>query len=565
MSPSEITWSRWNVERTECVGRRGAVASKHVLGTRAGIEVLRDGGNAIDAAVATAFTVAVVEPFMSGIGGGGFMALYDARGGGTVVIDFGMISPRAAHQEMFPLLPGGGPTGYFGWDAVVDDANIVGHRAAAVPGAVAGLLLAHERFGRLPLARLLEPAIHYAENGVEVDWFTSYIIGTSLAELRRFPASRAVFTRDDRPLLPFMAGQGDRLVQRDLSATLRAIAAGGADAFYRGPIADAIHEDMARNGGLITRDDLAAYRPRIIAPGLIGRYRGCTLAGIPAPSGGPTVMEMLGIMDRFDLRSLGHNSAPALHIIAEAGLKAFGDRFAFLSDPASDRDDNAPGMVDVLLDDAYLDRVSSAIDPHGPRRVLPVPDAGRDRRERTTTTLATADEDGNLLALTTTVMSSFGSAVLVPGTGIVLNNGMMWFDPRPGRPNSVGPAKRPLNNMSPVIVLRDNKPFMAVGAMGGRRIIGAVVAIVSNVLDYGMGMQQACAAPRVDLSTERVLADPRIPPDVLNDLRSRGHDVTELEDTFGAFEYGSPAGILVDQGLLCTGVDPLNPAAAAAF
>jgi gamma-glutamyltranspeptidase/glutathione hydrolase len=270
-------------------------------------------------------------------------------------------------------------------------------------------------------------------------------------------------------------------------------------------------------------------------------------------------------MDRFDLRSLGHNSVPALHVTAEAGLKAFSDRYAFLSDPALAHDDKAPDMVVALLDDAYLNQVSSAIDPHGPRSVLPVPNFGRDRRERTTTTLATADEDGNALALTNTVMSSFGSAVLVPGTGIVLNNGMMWFDPRPGRPNSVGPAKRPLNNMSPLIVLRDNKPLMAVGAMGGRRIIGAVATIVSNVLDYGMGMQQACAAPRVDLSTTCVLADPRIPPDVLHELRSRGHDVTELEDTFGAFEYGSPAGIYIDQGRLHTGVDPLNPAAAAAF
>ena len=559
---STVSRSEWRVTRTEARGRRGAVAAKHPLAVDVGIDVLRDGGSAVDAAVAMAFALGVVEPYMSGIGGGGFMVLYDAARGASEAVDFAMIAPRAAGPDTFRLVDGGGPAGFFGWDAVEGEANIVGHRAAAIPGAVAGLLLAHQRHGRLPRTRLLEPAIALAHDGVDADWFASLMIAGSMAELSRFPASAGVFVPRGRPPRPYLGEPADRLVQRDLAETLRAIAAGGADAFYRGAIAEAMHDEMARHGGLLTRGDLAAYRPRLHEPGLLGRYRGHTLVGVPAPSGGPTVLQSLAIMDRFDLPALGLGTAAALHVVAEAGLRAFADRFAHLSGDES----TAAATTARLLDPGYIDAIARDIDPHGAAPGPVTPGDGPDRREHTTTTLAVADGDGNVVVLTSTLLSIFGSAVTVPGTGILLNNGMMWFDPRPGRPNSVGPGKRPLNNMSPLLVLREGRPRLAIGAMGGRRIIGAVTQIVSNVLDFGMSVQEACAAPRLDASTGALLADPRLSAEALAELRSRGRDVTVAPDLVGAFEYGSPAGILIDaDGTLRTGVDPLNPAAAAAF
>lgn len=567
---SQLSRSVWRATRTEARGRSGAVAAKHELGAEAGVQVLRDGGNAVDAAVAMAFTVAVVEPYMSGLGGGGFMVVYDAARGDTAVIDFAMVAPIAARPDMFPLIPKGGPTGFFGWDAVENDANIVGHKAAAVPGAVAGLLLAHQRYGRLPIGRLMEPAIGYARGGVDVDWYTCFQIGAHLGTLRRFPDTASIFAPGRLPLAPTQDVPTSRLIQPDLARTLQTIAGHGSAAFYGGEIAEAIHEEMARHGGLITREDLAAYRPRVHTPGLAGRYRGHTLIGPPAPSGAPTVFETLALSDRFDLAAFGHGSPETLHVFAEAGLQAFADRMAHLADPSQSERAGIGGadrdIVAHLLSDGYIERTAARIDPRGYRTSSPGAVDGPDRRERTTTTLAAADGAGNAVALTTTLLSSFGCGVTVPGTGVLLNNGMMWFDPRPDRPNSAGPGKRPLNNMSPILVLREGRPMMVVGAMGGRRIIDAVAAIVSNVVDFGMTMQEACEAPRLDLSTGEVLADSRLPADVIENLRRRGHVVRVQDDTFGAFEYGSPAAILIEpDGLMRTGVDPLNPAAAAAF
>ncbi len=558
-----VSRSTQSVSRTEVRGRHGAVAAKHELAAEVGIDVLREGGGAVDAAVAMAFTLGVVEPYMSGLGGGGFMVVAEATGA-TRVIDFAVVAPRHAAPEMFELA--GGVTGFFAWPAVVGDANITGHRAVGVPGAVAGLLESHRLYGMLPLSRLLDPAIGFARDGFEADTFTSFMIGQSVAELRRFPASVDVFLPEGRPPIPRSSQPGERVLQRDLAQTLELIGRHGADVFYRGELAAAIAEEMARHDGILERHDLATYRPRVHAPGLVGEYRGCRLVGVPAPSGGPTVLETLALLQRFDVAALGAVGADGLHLLIEAETQAFADRFQYLSDASGTDDQEGGDAVAQLLSPSHLDAAAARIKPRGARAIPPARAVAHEDSERTTTTLAVCDGEGTMVTLTTTLLSSFGSSVTVPGTGILLNNGMMWFDPRPGRPNSVGPGKRPLNNMSPLVVLREGRPWLAVGAMGGRRIIGAAAAIVRNAVDFGMGMQEACAAPRPDVSTGEVLIDPRVPPEVIAALRERGHDLRICDDTLGAFEYGSPACIMRDDsGLLTTGVDPLNPAAAMAF
>ncbi|MDW8059699.1 MAG: gamma-glutamyltransferase [Thermomicrobium sp.] len=542
--------SEWIIDRTEALGSRGMVVAQHELAAEIGAEVLEDGGNAVDAAVATAFALGVVEPFMSGIGGGGLMLVHLAESRETVAIDFGMCAPLAARPDLYELLPKRSAT-RFGWRAVKDDANLHGPLAIAVPGAVAGLATALARYGTRPLAELLQPAIRLAREGFPVSWHTSLEMAQDAALLARYPTTRAIFTRDGLPL-PVQSGlQPTILQQPELARSLEAIAAGGAETFYRGELGATLVEGLQRLGALLTLEDLSRYSVRIGKP-LRGAYRGHRVETAPAPSGGPTLLESLHIMDCFPIAELGHNTGPALHVLIEAFRQAFVDRFAYLADPAF-----VPVPVERLLDPSYAreraseigERARARIEPGAPSRLgvervfapsLPNYGAG------STTHISVVDRWGNAVALTQTLLSAWGSRVVAPDTGILMNNGMFWFDPEPGHANSIEPGKRPLANMAPTFVFSDDRLFLVLGAMGGRRIIDAVAQVVSNVVDHRLGIQAAISAPRIDCSVQPSAVSARIDPRAIAELERRGHRLEIVREDFADVPFASPGGILCD-------------------
>lgn len=559
------TESRWMLDRTEAIGAEGMVAAKHPLAAQAGAAILREGGNAVDAAVCAAAVLGVVEPFMSGLGGGGYLVLHTA-GGADAVIDFGMVAPKAATPGMFPLANGANP-GMFGWPTVVDDANLHGPRSIAVPGAPAGFALAAERFGTMPLAALLQPAIGFAENGFLPNWHTTLNTAIDLWLIARHPETQRIFAPAGIPWSP-LPGMREPLRQPDLARTLSALAEGGADAFYHGETAQRIVGHVRESGGILATDDFAAYRARVVPP-LRGKYRGCEVLATPTASGGPTVLQTLAQLDGANLGTMGHNSAAALHEIAEACRGAFIDRFAWLAD-----EDRVEVPLAALLSQGYAasrraelrsDRARIPLLPGsrealGVRHSLARSVAAYGAPRMTTTHVSAIDRHGNAASLTNTLLAGWGSGVTAPGTGVLLNNGMMWFDPEPGRPNSVEGGKRPLSNMAPVVVLREGQTFMSLGAMGGRRIMNAIPQILANVVDFGMSMQAAITAPRIDLSTGALQASDRIAPSTLATLAAMGYDVQPIEEDVLGFEFASPVGILRQDGMLHGGANPYYPA-----
>ncbi|HEY7034253.1 MAG TPA: gamma-glutamyltransferase family protein [Thermomicrobiales bacterium] len=541
--------------KREAVAAGGMITCLHPLAADAAVAVLRDGGNAIDAAVVAGFVLGVVEPMMSGVGGGGILAVRLADGR-VVVIEHAPQAPAAATPDMFTLV-GEGTAGFYGWPSVEGNANIVGPRAIAVPGTVAGLSLALARFGSLPLADALAPAIRLAEEGFPLDWFTASAIAVDTKYLRRFPASAAIFLPDGVPLPPHYDIYPSRLVQRDLAATLRQIARGGAETFYRGELARRLAADLGP-GALLTADDLAAYEPRVYEgdDARIGAYRGLDIDGAPFEGGAVTTAEILGLLDHHPAPDRP-GSGPAYHLTVEAARRAFADRFASLADHAQV---DAPWAT--LRDPAYLAERAAEIDPE--RAVLDV-GAGRVASPAGghTTHLCVVDAARNTVALTQTLLDHFGSRVVAPGTGVVLNNGMMWFDPRPGRPNSVAGGKRALTAMSPLVLSRDGQPVLAIGGSGGRKILTAVAQVVGHVVDHGYGPQAAIEVPRVHCEGIDTLVDSRADPDAIADLERRGHRLKVMTESPVHANFALPNAIAIGaDGLLRGGVDPLRPGTA---
>lgn len=556
--------SRWLIDKTEVTARDGLVVSKDVLASRAGIEMLRAGGNAVDAAVAAAFTVGVVEPWMNGIGGGGFMVIHLARENRTLVIDYAMRGPRRADENLFEL-EDGYSTDLFGWRKVKDDANIHGWKSIAVPGAVAGLCHAQQAYGRLSLQQVMAPAIRCAREGFPVTWYTQLQISADAQLISRYPETARYFFDAGMPKVALYDG-ANKVVQEDLARTLEAIAAEGPDIFYRGAIARRMAAAMAENGGLITEEDLASYRVRVVDPAPAVKFGRFDLFTSPCPSGGTTLQEIGAILDGSGIEETGHNSADALHLIAEASRLAWADRFGHLCDP-----DLMRFPWQALYADAYAAERRSLIDrrrameaaaPGNPAAFGPA--AGRSGPDGSTTALVAADSDHNMVSITQTLMASFGSRVTVPGTGILMNNGMYWFDPEPGKPNSVGPGKKPLNNMAPLLVMRDGKPFLAISSSGGRKIVGANLNLFLNAANFRMSMQEAVSAPRIDLSAGYIEADDRIAPETLEALKLKGHKVIVTTESFHPHRFASPTCLRIDpeSGLLTSGTDPLHVAAA---
>jgi gamma-glutamyltranspeptidase / glutathione hydrolase len=531
------------------------VASAHPLATQAGVEILQQGGNAIDAAVATTLAISVVEPFSAGIGGGGFMM---AKFGKEMKsLDFRERAPQKASRNMYLDAQG----------KVRPKVSLEGHLAAGVPGTIAGLAAAHKQYGKLPWRTVVAPAIKLARDGFNVSELYTEQAKSKQKLLASNPAARAIFTRNGRPLQA-----GERLVQRDLARTLIAVARDPQN-FYTGSIASAIDRDMRQNQGLITLADLKSYRPKWREPvcGKFRKYDVCSMA--PPSSGGVHLIQILNTIGNTDLAALGWHSPNALHLLVESMRIAYADRSEYLGDP-----DFTKVPVSALINPAYAAkrrqeinperaRLSSNVKPATPevlkqfdRTASPVLNRSsvgatlvgtrggvgkpyRSPESLDTSHLTVVDRDRNVVSLTFTVNYRFGAGVVVPGTGILLNDEMDDFAIAPGVPNvfglvggeknSIAPGKTPLSSMTPTIVTENDKFRLAVGAPGGSTIITTVLQVLLNVLEYKMDVGAAVAAGRIHQQwlPDKVNVEPwGFDPATLAELRRRGHQIEQRED-----------------------------------
>lgn len=523
------------------------VAAKHPLISKTGIEAMRKGGNAIDAAVAAAFVDCVVEPAMNGIGGEGVMAIHIS--GKNIIIDYVGRPSKNCTPEMYELLDEIEP-GWMGWRRVKDDANIVGYKASTVPGTVAGLAKALELYGTMELKEVLEPAIKIAEEGFVVGWWTTSHIVKTMHRFSNFPEWQRIFLKEGKyPPTPYthsIKATPDILANKDLAKSLRLIAEEGPDAFYKGEIAKAIIKDMAKNNGLITAEDLAMYEPLVITP-LPGSYRGFEVIYDPSHAG-TTLMEILNILEGFDLAGYGFGSLEHLHIMAEAIGLAYADRFEYMGDPEFI---NVPQRGLVSKEYAKMlqkQRINF-------QKALEITPGNPWPYEECTTALTVADKDRNLVAINQTLVDTFGSGVVIPETGIVMNNAMYGLNPEPGHANSISGRKRRIQNVCPTILLKDGEPFMAIGAPGGRAIQTSIVQTIVHVIDFGMDIQSAIEAPRITRETSEVQIDSRFPKETSTKLIEMGHQIAYIDKEIG--NWARPVGIVVDskQNLLYGGVE----------
>jgi gamma-glutamyltranspeptidase/glutathione hydrolase len=496
----------------------GMVASVHPVATAAGLRVLEEGGNAVDATVAVALTLGVANGENSGIGGGCFMLIHRADGS-LVAIDGRETAPAAAMADMFVR---NGKA-----DARLSQ---TGPLASGVPGALAAYEYAVEHYGRRKLSELILPAAQVAEAGFAVDTGYARNLRQVARDMKQFSTSRAVFFKKGKPLAP-----GDVLKQPDLAATYRSIAGQGSGWFYRGPFAQAVEQWMKGNGGILTAEDFRNYKVRLREP-VRSSYRGYTLIGFPPPSsGGVHVAQILNILENFDLPSLG--GAERLHVVAEAMKLAFADRAYWLGDP---------DFVKVprgLLDRNYTRMLAGKINRDHVTEVAThgvPPDWETDVFKKHTTHFSAADAEGNWVACTATINTTFGSKVVMPGTGVVMNNEMDDFSVQPGvsnyfgliggHANAVAPGKRPLSSMSPTLVLKDGQPIIALGAAGGPKIITQVVLELVCLLDLGMSPAQALAQPRIhhQWSPNELMIEKSLPRRVQVELARRGHKLKRV-------------------------------------
>jgi gamma-glutamyltranspeptidase/glutathione hydrolase len=549
--------SRLVVTKQTPLAPNGMVVAEHPRGAEVGAAILARGGNAVDAAVATAFAMTVIEPFMSTIAGSGTMLVHLRRRGETVALDFNVSAPLSAHERLYRLT-GGVSRALFTWPSTAGDENLYGYRSVAVPGSVAGLTLALARYGTMALRDVLQPAIDLAAGGLIPDWYLGLTIARYAEEISAFPATARTYLRDGRWIHrpPQLTHEGDRAVFADLAESLRLIARDGAAAFYRGAIAQAIAEDMAAHGGYVTREDLAAYEVRV-SPPLAGRYRDLDLVLSPGATGGITALEMLNILEQFPPAQVGWRTPGGLHRRAQACAQAFRDRLEHLGDAAVTK---APW--ERLASKAYARTVARGLRGAGAGAARPRPGARRGADD-CTTHVSVVDRDRNMVSLTHTAVSLFGSRVVVPGTGILLNNGMIWFDPEPGKPNSVGPGKRALVNMVPVLGFRNGQPALTLGAPGGRRIISAIPQVLANLVDERCAPQAAIEAPRLHDEGEGLLVDDRAGEAALAGLARRGHTVVAREETYSTLNFARPVAIRVGRRGLEAGLDHLGAAGAA--
>jgi len=500
----------------------GLVVAQEKIAAQFGADFLRQGGNAVDAAVATGFALAVTYPRAGNIGGGGFMVIHSAERDEDVAIDYRETAPSAATRDM-----------YLGADGKPDaDKSRDSALGIGVPGTVAGLALALEKYGsgKFTLAQIVKPAIELARNGFIVADDVADTLPDMYRRMARWPNSARSFSRADGAPLH----DGDRLTQPDLAATLSAIAEQGPRGFYEGPVAEKLAKAVTAAGGIMTADDLKSYQAVIRAP-VRGNYRGYDIVSMPLPSSGGTVLvETLNILEGFAMSDLKQGTAPSLHVMIEAMKRAYADRARYLGDPAFV---NAPTRS--LLAKDYAAKQRASIDPARATAAADVLQIAPPREGSNTTHYSVVDSHGNAVSNTYTLNFPYGVGLVADGTGVLLNNELDDFTAAPGASNAFGlvgfeanlpgPGKRPLSSMSPTIVLKDGNPVLVTGTPGGSRIISAVLQIVVNVLDYKMDVAAAVAAPRIhhQWMPDEVRAERGFPAEVLDELRAKGHQVIE--------------------------------------
>ncbi|KGT91084.1 gamma-glutamyltranspeptidase [Erwinia typographi] len=500
----------------------GMVSSVDATATQVGVEILRQGGNAVDAAVAVGYALAVTHPQAGNLGGGGFMMLRTASGH-TTAIDFREMAPTRASRNMFLDAQGNADS----------KKSLTSHLASGVPGTVAGFALANKEYGTLPLSRLIQPAIRLASKGIVVNEALADDLKVYGKEvLINHPNSKAIFYRQDGK--PW--ARGETLVQRNLAHSLELIARQGPDAFYKGEIATQIEREMAANGGLIDKTDLAKYRAIERKP-ISGTYRGYEVFSMPPPSsGGIHIVQILNILENFDLAKMGFGSADAMQVIAEAEKYAYADRSEYLGDP-----DFVKVPWQALTSKAYAKSLAQQIDINKARPSTEIkPGKLAPYESNQTTHFSVVDKQGNAVAVTYTLNTYFGSGIVAGNSGILMNNEMDDFSAKPGTPNvyglvggeanAVGPYKRPLSSMSPTIVAKDGKTWLVTGSPGGSRIITTVLQMVVNSIDYGMNVAEATNVPRFHHQwlPDQLRVEKGFSPDTLRLLTAKGQHVKVL-------------------------------------
>jgi len=498
MQTNRAASQTWTLTKPQVVSDGGIVVAQNAEAARAGARVLAQGGTAMDAAVVTACVLSVVEPWLSGFGGGGFL-VHGAADGTVETLDFNLVAGQGVDQASYPLAGGAGGD-WFNWPAVEQDRNLIGPASICVPGAIEGFAAALERHGSLSWADALAPAIELAERGMRVDWFAELAFAIDRPGLSRDAEARALFLDQAHRMEASDGTEGALLPMPKKAAMLRRLAEAGPRDFYEGQLAQALSADLAQMGAPVTAADLARYRatwrPSATAP-----YRDRWVHVVPGLSGGPSLLEALAGLSRLDIGALDE-ATRAAHC-ADAMRAAYERRLTTMG--------HAAGSGDC------------------------------------TSHVSVVDRHGNMVALTNTLLSRFGSKVVSPSLGLLLNNGMMWFDPRPGQPNGIAPGARPLANMCPVIVTRDGRPEIALGAAGGRQIFPAVLQVLSSLIDLSLSPGEALHAPRLDASTPTILVNRRAAADVATAI-SASHPVQIVEDGVYPVRFAVPSLAVCGQG-----------------
>ncbi|GAO71754.1 gamma-glutamyltransferase [Comamonas sp. E6] len=528
------------------IAKNGMVASEQELATQIGVDILKAGGNAVDAAVAVGFALAVALPNAGNIGGGGFMMVHDARSGKDIALDFREVAPKGASRNMYLDAAG----------KVIDGKSLYTHYAVGVPGTVAGMTHALSRWGSMPLARVMAPAIALADKGYPVSVTLAKTLDQEKRNMGRWPATQAVFWRNGAPLQ-----SGERLVQKDLAQSLRLISQQGAKAFYEGAIAQKIVTEMAPHANALSLQDLRDYKVAEREP-VRGSYRGYQIVTMPPPSsGGAHLIQILNMMERWPMNQWGADSAQSVHYMTEAMKLAYADRSEYLGDP-----DFVKIPLKGLISKSYASELAASIKPQQARPAKDIrPGRPQPYESDQTTHYSVVDKAGNAVAVTYTLNTNFGSGIVAKGTGILLNNEMDDFSAKPGVANAYGlvggdanavqAGKRPLSSMTPTLVLKDGKPVLVTGSPGGARIITTVLQQVVNHIDFGMNPAEAAATPRFhhQWTPDELRVEKGFSPDTLALLRQWGHKVT-LKASMGRTQT-----IEIRDGLLRGASDPRNP------
>ena len=528
------------------VANNGMVATEQELASRIGLDILKAGGNAVDAAVGIGFALAVALPNAGNLGGGGFMMVHDAKTGKSVALDFREVAPLKATRNMYLDDKGN----------VINGKSLYTHYAVGVPGTVAGMEHALKKWGTMPLDKVIAPSIALAEKGFPVSETLAKILRQEQKNMGKWPATTEIFWKDGAPLK-----RGDLLVQKDLAQSMRLIAQQGAMAFYEGAIAQKIAAEMAPHAGAVTLQDLREYKVAEREP-VRGTYRGHEVVTMPPPSSGGThLVQILNMLEQWPLAQWGQNSAQTLHHMAESSKLAYADRSEYLGDP-----DFVKIPLKGLTSKRYAESLAKSIDPNRARPAKEIkPGQPQPYESDQTTHYSVVDKAGNAVAVTYTLNTNFGSGIVAKGTGILLNNEMDDFSAKPGVANAYGlvggdanavaAKKRPLSSMTPTLVLKDGKPTLVTGSPGGARIITTVLQTVVNTIDFGNNPAEAAAAPRVhhQWTPDELRVEKGLSPDTLALLKQRGHNIA-VKPSMGRTQT-----IQIRNGQLYGYSDPRNP------